>query len=124
MIWSIPRGGNYMPTPVVLDGLAYFCNDRGVLTVLDAVNGEVFYKQRLGSGKSGFTGSAVAADGKLYIPSEDGDVYVVRLGREFDLLATNELGETFLSSPAISEGVLFFRARSHLMAVGELSAAD
>ena len=51
--------------------------------------------------------------------SEKGTVYVVKAGAEFQLLAENSLGETCMATPAISEGVLFFRTRHHLMAVAE-----
>ena len=44
--------------------------------------------------------------------------HVLALGREYAPLAVNELGETFMSSAAISEGVLYFRARHHLFAIG------
>ena len=49
---------------------------------------------------------------------EDGDVYVLRAGRTFEVLAQNELGETFMSSPAIVGDQILFRARHHLIAVG------
>ena len=73
---------------------------------------------------TGFTSSGVAADDKLYFTSEEGTVHVFGAGYEFELLARNELGEEHMSSPAISEGVLFFRTRRHLIAVGETEAAE
>ena len=121
LAWSHDRLGNYLQTPLVHDGIAYFCKGQGVLSALDLETGQTHYRERLGGGASGFTGSPVAAGGRLYVTSEDGDTYVVRLGREFELLATNELGETFMSSPAVSDGTLFFRARHHLIAVAELT---
>ena len=70
-----------MPTPLVYDGHLYLLRDNGVLAVYDAETGERRYRQRLGPGGSGFTASPVAADGKVYFTSEDGEVYVVRAGR-------------------------------------------
>ena len=116
--WWHERLGNYMQTPLVLDGLGYFGFDNGVVTVLDLATGERVYQERLGGGQTGFTASPVAGDGKLYFTSEDGDVYVLRAGRAFEVLAQNELGETFMSSPAIVGDRLLFRARSHLFAIG------
>jgi outer membrane protein assembly factor BamB len=107
-----------MQTPLVLDGLGYFGFDNGVVTVLDLATGERVYQERLGSGQTGFTASPVAGDGKLYFTSEDGDVYVLRAGRAFEVLAQNELGETFMSSPAIVGDEILFRARHHVFAVG------
>ena len=77
------------------------------------------YQARLGDGKTGFTASPVASDGRIYFTSEDGDVYVVKAGPTFELLATNPLGEVAMATPAISEGTLLFRTRNHLVAVGE-----
>jgi outer membrane protein assembly factor BamB len=115
--WSIPRGGAYMQTPLVYGTYLYNCRDNGVLSVYDAKSGDRKYQQRLGKGGGGFTASPVAADGKVYFTSEEGDVYVVKAGPEYELLATNPLDEVTMASPAISEGTLYFRTRSHLVAV-------
>jgi len=117
--WSIPRGGAYMQTPLVYGDFLYNCRDNGVLSVYDAKTGDRKYQQRLGGGGGGFTASPVAADGKVYFTSEDGDVYVVRAGPQYELLATNALDEVTMASPAISEGTLYFRTRTHLIAIGK-----
>jgi outer membrane protein assembly factor BamB len=75
------------------------------------------YQQRLGAGNTGFTASPVAADGKVYFTSEEGDVFVVKAGPQFELLSQNTLGEVCMATPAISEGTLYFRTRGHLVAV-------
>lgn len=117
--WWTPRMGNYMQTPLVYGGLLYACMDNGVLTCFDARTGEQKYRQRLGGGRSGFTASGVAADGKLYFTSEDGEVYVLKAGPEFEQLAVNSMAEVCMATPAIAEGVLYFRTRGHLVAVGK-----
>jgi outer membrane protein assembly factor BamB len=115
--WSHDRAGNYMQTPLVHGGLAYFCFDNGVLTVYDLKSGERQYQQRLGTGTSGFTGSPVAAGDRLYVTNEDGKTFVLALGREYKLLGENELGETVMSTPAVVDGVLYIRGRKHLFAI-------
>jgi len=117
--WSIPRGGAYMQTPLVYGDYLYNCRDNGVLTCYEAKTGKQVYQERLGTGRTGFTASAVAAAGKLYYSSEEGDVFVVQAGPEFKVLGTNPLGEVCMATPAISAGVLYFRTQSHLVAVGE-----
>jgi outer membrane protein assembly factor BamB len=107
-----------MQTPLVYGDYLYVCRDNGVLSVYDARTGERKYQQRLADGKTGFTASAVAANDKIYFTSEEGSVYVIKAGPVFELLAENTLGETAMATPAISEGVLFFRTRGHLVAVG------
>ena len=115
--WSRKRGGNYMQTPVLYNGLLYCCRDNGVLTCLDATTGKEHYSQRL-EGGVGFTASPVAADGKLYFTSEDGQVHVIKAGPTFESLAVNPLGEVSMATPAISDGVLFFRTASQVIAIG------
>ena len=79
--------------------------------------GKRAYQQRLGEGTSAFTSSPVAGEGKIYITSEDGDVYIVKAGPKFEVLAQNSLDGVCLATPAISEGIIFFRTQSHLIAV-------
>ena len=81
--------------------------------------GERRYQERLGGGTSGFSASPVAADDKIYFTSEEGDVYVVAAGPEFKLLAVNSLDEIAMATPAVSEGVLYFRTRGHVIAVSD-----
>jgi len=119
LAWSQERAGNYMQTPVLHDGLAYFCFDNGVLTVFQLATGERIYQQRLGEGKSGFSSSPVLAGGRLYVTNEEGRTYVVAAGREYKLLAENELGEQVMASPALSENTLYLRGRRHLFAIGK-----
>jgi PQQ-like domain len=118
IVWSQKREGAYTQTPLVYGDYLYVCRDNGVLSVYDAKTGERKYQQRLADGKTGFTASAIAANDKVYYTSEEGGVYVVKAGPTFELLAENTLGEIVMATPAISEGVLFFRTRGHLMAIG------
>jgi outer membrane protein assembly factor BamB len=79
--------------------------------------GEPRYRERVGDGNTGFTASMVGGDGKLYATSEEGTVHVVKAGTSFQVLAKNELGETCMATPAISDGVLYWRTRSNLVAI-------
>ena len=119
LAWTQDRAGNYMQTPLLHDGLAYFCFDNGVLTVYQLATGEKLYQQRLGGGSSGFSSSPVAAGGNLYITDENGRTLVLALGKEYRQIAANELGETVMATPAIADGVLFIRGSKHLYAIGE-----
>jgi outer membrane protein assembly factor BamB len=113
--WSRQRGGPYLPTPIVYGEHLYACGNSGVLTCYEARTGKQVYQQRLG-GTSGYTAAPVAADGRLYFTGEDGDVRVVKAGPTFELIATNKLGEDCLSTPAIANGMIFFRGREHVLA--------
>jgi outer membrane protein assembly factor BamB len=117
VVWSYPRGGGYMATPLVYRGLLYILNYNGVMMVYDAKTGERKYQQRLADGSTAFTASPVAADGKVYMTSEDGHVFVLKAGPTYELLSTNEMGESTLATPALSEGMILWRTQGHLLAV-------
>ncbi len=117
MAWSYPRAGVYMQTPLVYGDYLYLNSDGGVLSCYDAKTGKRMYKERVGDGANGFSGSPVAADGKIYLSGESGQVVVVNAGPELDPPITNDLGETCMATPAVSEGRLYFRTRNHVIAL-------
>ena len=123
VVWSLPRDGIYLQTPIVYGPHLYACRGNGILSCYDARTGERLYRERLGSG-GGFTSSPIAADGRLYFTSEDGDVYVVRAGSEYELLAKNSMGEICLATPAISKGVLVVRTKSHVYGIVQKADDD
>jgi outer membrane protein assembly factor BamB len=116
--WSKQRGGVYLPSPIVYGDQLYTVNNNGVLTAYDAKSGNRVYQQRVGEGGS-FTASPIAAAGKLYISTEDGDVYVVKAGPQYELIAKNPLGEAILATPALAGDLLIVRGEKHLFAISE-----
>ena len=116
VVWSVPNGGAYLSTPVVYGGYVYAANYNGVLRCYDLKTGERMYEERLGA-DSTCTASLVAADGKIYCPVEEGVVNVIKAGPKFEILAKNQMGESCLATPAISQGVLYFRTAGSLMAI-------
>jgi len=120
IVWSIARGGNYMTTPIVYKGLLYCCSDQGDLSCFEPKTGELHYKERLaGTRGFGFSASPVAAGDKIYLPNETGEIFVVRAGPKYELLSMNKMGEVCMATPALSEGVMYFRTRSNLVAIGK-----
>jgi outer membrane protein assembly factor BamB len=117
--WSQTRGGAYMQTPLVYGDYLYNCRDNGVLSCYQATTGKRVYEERLGTGRTGFTASSVAADGKLYFTSEEGEIFVVKAGPVFQVLSVNTMGEICMATPALSQGALFFRTQGHLVAIAE-----
>jgi outer membrane protein assembly factor BamB len=115
--WSYMGRGSYMPTPLAYDGLLYVLANNGVLDAYDLKSGKELYRQRLPLVGSGFSASPVAADGKIYLSNEDGDMLVIRAGPTFEHIATNSIGELLMATPALSEGVMYVRGASSLFAV-------
>ncbi len=114
--WWHPRGGSYMGTMLVYDGYLYNAAWNGKLTCYNAQTGEQLYSEKVGNGNS-YTSSPVASDGIVYFADNDGNVYSVKAGPVFKLLAENKLGETYMSTPAISDDYMFFRTLNHLVAI-------
>jgi outer membrane protein assembly factor BamB len=116
--WSRTGRGSYMPTPIVYGGILYVLANAGLFDAYDLKTGEEIYRQRLPHPGSGFSASPVAADGKIYLSNEDGDMLVVAAGREFRHIGTNAMGEMLMATPAIANGTMYVRSASSLFAIG------
>jgi outer membrane protein assembly factor BamB len=88
--------------------------DSGILMCLDGQTGAEHYRQRLGGNCNS---TPIASDGRIYLSDNDGHTHVVRAGTEFELLATNDLGERITASPAVSGNDLIYRTDSHLYVI-------
>jgi outer membrane protein assembly factor BamB len=117
VVWTREGAGPYMPTPIVYGGLVYVLKNQGILTAWDLRTGEKKYEERLPGVVSGFSASPVAADGKLYLSSEDGDVHVVRAGPRFEVIGVNRMDEAIMATPAIAGGLMLVRGEKTLFAV-------
>ena len=117
--WSKTARGPYMPTPLAYRGVLYVLENRGLFDAYDLATGKEVYRQRLPAVGNGFSASPVAADGRIYLSSEDGDIVVIAAGAEFKHIATNSMGELLMATPALSEGRMFVRSVSSLFAIGK-----
>jgi hypothetical protein len=88
------------------------------VTCFDTRTGEIKYSERLSTAGQGFTASPVSDRRNLYFASEIGNVFIVPATDKFSVIASNELHQTCMATPAISDGTLFFRTRDDLFAVG------
>jgi outer membrane protein assembly factor BamB len=107
-----------MPTPLILDGRVYVLSNNGVFDCYELASGREIFRQRIEHAGGGFSGSPVAANGRIFLSNEDGEVIVVRAGPRFEILSRNEMGERLMSTPAITGSTLLFRGEKHLIAVG------
>ncbi len=117
--WSAARGSPFVPSGIIVDDLLYLVNDmQSILTVYEAATGTLVYQDRLGVAmREGFSASPVAVNGKIFFTNDDGQTFVVQAGREFKLLHVNELGARTLASPALVDGVWYWRTESDLIAL-------
>jgi outer membrane protein assembly factor BamB len=119
VVWSTPKGSPFVPSGIVHDGLLYLVNDmQSILTVYEAKTGTLVYQGRMGvAQREGFSASPVVVNNELYFTNDDGETFVVKAGREFNLLHTNSLGERTLASPALVDGIWYWRTAQHLVAI-------
>jgi outer membrane protein assembly factor BamB len=118
--WDTPKGSPFVPSGVIYDGLLYLVNDmQSIATVYEAKSGELMYQGRMGvAQREGFSASPVAVNGKIYFTNDEGETFVLQAGREFNLLHTNSLGARTLASPALVDGVWYWRTVEGLVAIG------
>ncbi|WDQ14925.1 outer membrane protein assembly factor BamB family protein [Rhodopirellula sp. P2] len=118
LVWSVERGGSYMSTPVVSGDYLYLGNSNGVVRCFHAETGESVFQKRLGK-DAGVIASLLAVNGNVICASENGIVYVLKTGPEFEVLAENPMGAPCFATPAVSDGVLFIRTTKRLVAISE-----
>ena len=119
VLWSRTGRGSYMPTPLIYNGILYVLANNGTFDAYTLKTGEELYRQRLPVIGSGFSASPVAADGKIYLSNEDGEIIVVAAGQKFSHIATNTMGELLMATPALSDGVMYVRSAESLFAIGK-----
>jgi outer membrane protein assembly factor BamB len=116
--WFLPDSAPYNPSTIAHDGILYVLYDRGLLAAFDAKDGsEVYDRQRLPKGA--FTSSPWIYDGKLFLLNEDGKTHVVKTGREYELIGTNELAEDDMgmATPAIVGDRLLIRTAARIYCI-------
>jgi outer membrane protein assembly factor BamB len=99
----------------LVDGLIYHLHKDGKLQCLDAETGAEVYFERTHT--SQHRASPVYAGGHIYLCAKDGRCTVVKAGREFSIVASNDLGEPITASPLVANGVLYIRTYDALYAI-------
>lgn len=119
-LWHHPKTKQRIGSGVIHDGHVYVHNDPGVAECFDLETGKLVWEERLRgpAAKSDSWSSMVLADRKLYSINQGGDAFVLRASPKFEVLATNSLHETTMSSLVPADGVFFVRTYKHLWCLG------
>jgi outer membrane protein assembly factor BamB len=112
--WRLRTHVGRYASPLLVDGLIYTAADQSFVTCIDAASGSVVWTDRIGGS---YAASPIYADGRLYFCSEDGTTTVLKPGRTFAPIATNQLADGFMASPAVDGKALFLRTRTKLYRV-------
>ena len=124
-LWRYEKSFNgIIPSPLLLDGVLYVIRNGGILTSFDAGTGKVIKTGRVEGAISGYSSSPVAAEGRIYLASEDGHVAVLRgAAGQWEVTRVNDLDEPIFATPALSEGQIYLRTGSALYRFGEPAPA-
>ncbi|HUP40690.1 MAG TPA: PQQ-binding-like beta-propeller repeat protein [Vicinamibacterales bacterium] len=121
LAWSSPKGSPFVPSPIIYGDQLYMVNDMAsIVTAFEAATGKVLWQGRLGvAQREGFSASPVAVDMKVFFTNDQGETFVLRAGPTFELLRTNNIGESTLASPALVEGRWYIRTDRSLFSIGQ-----
>ena len=105
-----------IPSPLLYEGVIYIVRNGGILTSFDASNGAVIKAARVPGALGGYSASPVAAEGKVYLASEEGNVAILKAGGEWDVISVSDLGEGVYATPALSDGTVYLRTSDAMYA--------
>jgi outer membrane protein assembly factor BamB len=117
--WSYQKGMPSIPSALIYDDLVYLIKDGGILSAVDATNGKLVKQARLKTPGKTYDASPVAADGMIYLVDATGAMSVIKAGRDWKQIATNDLGDNCVATPAISDGRLYVRTGKSLYCFGK-----
>jgi outer membrane protein assembly factor BamB len=121
--WATPGFQGGFPTPVLdeKEGCIYTVDNGAVLAAFDVATGKKLWDRNLGTIQKG---SPVLADGKLYVGTENGKVYVVKPSKggvevlDEDVLGTDQAPEPIVASPIVSGGRIYVSSMEATYAIG------
>jgi outer membrane protein assembly factor BamB len=117
--WTYHRGIPQLPSPLIYEKVLYMVNDNGgIVTMLDPENGGLLFQGRMPGGSDTFYASPVAGDGKVYIASEKGQVFVLPPGPKIEPIAINDMQDSIYATPALVDGRIYLRTLNTLYCFG------
>ena len=108
-----------VPSPLHYEGVLYVLKNGGLLTSFDPKTGSVSKAGRVAGALAGYSSSPVAAEGKIFIASEEGKVTVLKAGAEWDVMQINDLEEGCYATPALANGSIYLRTNDALYRFGK-----
>ena len=111
LAWKMTKGAPKKPSPIIVDGSLYVINDGGILTCLNARDGEVLWRSRL---EGEYSSSPTFADGKIYISNHSGKTTVIQPGTSMKILAENQLDDGHMASFVPLRGSFLVRTEKAL----------
>lgn len=114
LLWKSSKSLPNVPSPLVYQGVVYLLKEGGILTAYNAKTGELLKQARLQGAPGDYYSSPIAADGRIYICSEEGKVVVIAAGAQWQVIRINALDDECKATPAIVDNKLYVRTRGAL----------
>lgn len=114
--WELKKSVPSKSSQLLVDDLIYMVHDQGVLTCIEASNGETVWQERLGGQ---YSASPIIAGSRIYVFDHEGTATVFKHGRKFERLSTNRLDDGCMASPAVAGNSLFVRTRTNLYRIDD-----
>jgi outer membrane protein assembly factor BamB len=118
VVWRLQKAYPGIPAPLIYKGVMYLMKEGGIVSSLDPASGQVLKQGRTPDALEEYYASPVAADGKIFMVSASGKVTVLKADAQWEILATNDLGEEVWATPAIAGSNLYIRTRNALYSFG------
>ena len=117
--WRYTKPVPQVPSTLLYQRVLYMINDSGILISFDPTTGNVIKQGRLHGAIDKYFSSPVAADDKVFLIGQGGQVSVLKAAGEWEVLAVNELDDECYATPAIADGRIYIRTRSALYSFGK-----
>lgn len=111
VVWKLTKDMPATASLLLVGELLYGVNDQGYALCLEAKTGHTVWKESL---KGKHSASPIYGAGRIYFFSEKAVTTVIQPGREFHILATNQLEDRLMATPAVTGGAFMVRTRTHL----------
>ena len=118
--WELRKSIPEIPSPLFHENRIYMVRNGGLLAAVDAVEGELLYRERLGS-TGQYSASPVAANGHLYLASNRGLISVVKMGDTFEVVHEHDLDDPVFVTPAMDATTLYLRSEGSLWSFRKMS---
>ena len=117
--WRYQKPVPQVPSTLLYKGVLYMINDSGILISFDPATGKILKQGRLLGAIDKYFASPVAADDKVFLIGQGGQVSVLKAAGEWEVLAVNELDDEVFATPAIADGRIYIRTHSAMYSFGK-----
>lgn len=114
LVWSYPVNRHCCATPAIYDGMVFVGDCGHQFHCVDAETGKPYWTHGV---KGDVWGSALVADGRVYVGTRQGDLWTFRASKQKKVLATVNLGDPISSTPVAANGTLYIATLTRLYAL-------